>query len=135
MKESYRIHVVVDPHYGESIRDLPPDETVWIVDSTENQPVIKKLWAEKKSADHLTGITLFKGDPARTPEDWLISELDVIELHHGEFSREPPYTVLNVVGVTWSERIQEQFSKLGFDQHEITKSGFTATRESGQQDN
>lgn len=79
--------------------------------------------------DGFTGITSFKFNPHGTPEDWLVSHLSIIDLHHGELSHDPPYSILNVIGVEWSYRIQEELGQFGFDRHETTAEGFVATRE------
>lgn len=125
----YRVHVVVDPHYGELIRGLPVEEPAWVVGSQDNQAVIQALWAERKMTDHHGGITSFKFDGEGSPEDWLISELSTIDLHHGEFSHDPPYSVLNVIGIKCSDRIKNALNEFGFNQYEPTPEGFIATRE------
>ena len=127
MSEAYRVHVV-DPHYGEQIRDLPAGEPVWTVDSPDNHPVIARIWKDCPDRDHLTGITSFKFNADTAPADWLISELSTIAWHHDEESHDPPYSILNVIGVEWSEKIQEELSRFGFDKHEETRRGFVARR-------
>jgi len=125
----YRVHVVVNPHYGESIHSLPVEEPAWVVDSQDNHTVIQALWDERRITDHLVGITSFKFDDQATPEDWLVSILATIDLHHGEFSHDPPYSVLNVIGVKWSDRIQKELNEFGFNQYKPTPEGFVAIRE------
>lgn len=125
----YRVHVVVNPHYGESIPGLPVEEPAWVVDSQDNHPVIQALWDERKRTDHLTGITSFKFDGEASPEDWLVSILASIDLHHGKFSHDPPYSILNVIGVKCSDRIQKELNEFGFNQYKPTPEGFIATRE------
>ncbi len=78
--------------------------------------------------DHLTGITSFKYNSETAPDDWLIGILSPVDLHHGEYSHDPPYSILNVIGVEWSEKIQEELSRFGFDKHEETRRGFVARR-------
>lgn len=128
MSEAYRVHVVVDPHYGERIRDLPAAEPTWIVDSPDNHPVFASMWKDRPEVDHLTGITSFKYNSETAPDDWLIGILSPVDLHHGEYSHDPPHTVLNVIGVEWSEKIQEELSRFGFDDHEETRQGFVTRR-------
>jgi len=130
--EPYRVHVVVDPHYGERIRRLPLGEPAWVLDSTENYPVILAIWKER-TLNQFSGITSFKFDAGAQPDDWLIAELWTIDIHHGEYSHDPPYSVLNVVGVEWSEKIQDELSKFGFFQHETTPEGFVARRDLNQE--
>ncbi len=120
----YRVYVVVDPNYGESIRNLPIDEPAWIVDSQDNKLVIQNLWDEHRATKGHVDITSFKFDGDATPEDWLVSELSVIDLHYGEFSHDPLYSVLNVIGIKWSDRIQKELNKLGFNLHKLTQVRF-----------
>jgi hypothetical protein len=139
-----RVYVVVDPHYGERIRNLPFGEPAWIVDSADNHPVIQAIWEERgpldKSAgttsfkydpdaqpDGLTGITSFKYNPNARPDNWLISILSVIDEHH--YYHDPPYSVLNIVGTSWSEAIQEELDRFGFFAHEATTEGFVTKRD------
>ena len=93
--------------------------------------MIQSLWNEHKSASHPDGITSFVFDPDAASEDWLIAEISVIDLHHGEFSHSPAYSILNVIGVRWSDRIQEVLARFGFDYHEPTTEGFVAKRKTG----
>jgi hypothetical protein len=128
-KEPYRVHVVVDPACGERLRTLPKGEPAWVVDSAENWLVIRSLWKERSPETQLEGITSFKFDPTGVPEDWLLDEISTIDLHHGEYSNDPPYSVLNVIGVAWSDRIAEVLSEYGFVSHEPTAEGFVTRRE------
>ncbi len=123
----YRVHVVVDPHYGERIRDLPVREPAWIVDSPDNHPAIHALWDARKRLDQYTGITSFKYDPDARAEDWLISTLPVLDEHY--CYHDPPYSVLNIIGTSWSEAIQEELDLSGFSEHKDTAEGFTARRD------
>ncbi len=120
---------MVDPRYGERIRSLPVGEPAWIVDSTENHPVILSIWKERGTLDQFSGITSSKFDADTQPDDWLIAELWTIDLHYGEYSHDPPYSILNVLGVDWSEKIQDELSRFGFFEHETTPEGFVARRD------
>ena len=120
---------MVDPNYGESIRNLPIDEPAWVVDSQADQLVIQSLWDEHRATTHHIGITSFKFDGDATTEDRFVSELSAIDLHHGKFFHDPPYPVLNVIGIKWSHRVQKELNKFGFKLHELTQEGFIAMRE------
>jgi len=128
MEKPYRVTVVVDPQFGTRLRDLPAGEPAWVVDSGENHRVIASLRQSLKTgvAD---GITSFKCDSDATPEDWLISKLGTIDLHHGEDSHNPPWSVLNVVGVSWSDRLARELAQLGFKHHADTELGFEARKQ------
>lgn len=126
---AYRVHIVVDPHCGERIRNLPAGEPAWIVDSVDNHPIIQAVWQEHRDLNELTGITSFRFDPDARPEDWLVSMLGEVDLHHGEYSHDPPYSILDVIGASWSERIQAELDKYGFFEHEASPEGFIARRD------
>lgn len=133
-RERYRVHIVVDPRYGERIRRLPEGEPAWIVDSDVNHPVIRDLWDCRKGLDESTGITSFRFNPDGSAEDVLISELGAVDLHHGEWSHDPPCSVLNVVGAAWSGRIEAVLDEFGFTLSERTAEGFVAERAIPSQD-
>jgi hypothetical protein len=123
------VRVIVDPAYGERLRNLPADEPRWAVDSDINHPVIRALWREHAGMSGIDGVASFRHNPDAAPEDWLISMLRTIDLHHGEYSHNPPYSLLDVIGTPWSHRIQEELDELRFLEHEATAEGFVARRD------
>src|SRR5437899_244721 len=97
MKSDYCVVLVVDRLYGELLKELRlqmPQTPIWIVDSPSNHPVIQHCWADNKKADQFTGITSFKDCSDSTPEELVVSMLDIIEEHHGFYSHSPPWNVL-----------------------------------------
>jgi len=134
-KKPYRVYIVLDPHYGERLRDLPADEPIWVINSEQNHSVIQILWNERRGSSHLDGITSFKYNPKGNPEDWFITELSTIDMHHDRFSHDPPYTVLEAIGVTWSDKIKKTLKEYGFTNYERTTEGFITWKETGQQVN
>jgi hypothetical protein len=133
--EPCRVHIIIDPLYGERLVKLPANEPVWVIDTEVNRPVIARLWAERKVSKHTDGITSFKASEEKSPEDILVENLSTIDLHHGEYSHDPPYSVLNVIGVTCClETVREALNEYGFTKFEPTTEGFTAWKEAGQQD-
>ena len=124
--------MVVDPHYGERIRCLPVDEPAWVVDSPDNYSIVRAVWKERQTRDQSAGLTAFTFDASARPDDWLIAELAAIDLHHGEYSHDPPYSIINVIGAAWSQKVQDELAKLGFFAHEATPEGFIARRDLSQ---
>ena len=78
--------------------------------------------------DYLDGFTIFKVDGDGRPEDWLLDHLRTIDLHRGEYSHDPPWSVINVIGTPWSDNIRSALSQLGFAEHEDTAGGFIAKK-------
>ncbi len=110
----YKVRVVVDPTFGERLAALPAGEPAWVIDSLLNTPVAHRLWRERKDKNHLTGITTFKPGCNLSPEDEAVGLLDTIETHHGEYSADPPYSVLEFIGCTDSERLCSALAEFGF---------------------
>ncbi|MCU1299859.1 MAG: hypothetical protein JWQ87_143 [Candidatus Sulfotelmatobacter sp.] len=128
MAEAYRVFVVLDRNYGERVAVLAQTGPVWIVDTPLNRAAAQKLWADDPNHDHLDGVTTFKFAEDSSPEDILINELDTVDVHHGIYSANPPYTVIEAIGVSISEKLRSKLSQFGFNQFEATPQGFHAVR-------
>jgi hypothetical protein len=128
MVEPYRVFVVLDREYGERLFELAHTGPVWIVDTPLNRTAVQKIWAVDPNRSHLDGVTTFKTGDDSSPEDSLINELDVIDLHHSTYSADPPYTVLEVIGAEMSERVRSGFCEFGFNEFQTTAEGFRAMR-------
>ncbi len=124
----YTVHVIVDPVFGERLREIPLGEPVWIADTEVNRPAYEAVGRERNPESYLVGLSSFKVELTARPEDWLISELADIDLHHGEYSHDPPWSRINVIGAKWTERIQKELGRFGFTAHLVTREGFEATK-------
>jgi hypothetical protein len=127
MALAYRVFVVLDRVYGERLSELARIGPVWIVDTTLNRAAAQGIWAERPKGSHLDGVTTFKAGDS-SPEDALINELNTIDLHHGSYSADRPYTVLEVIGAVLSESITAELSLFGFIDFQATAEGFRAVR-------
>lgn len=123
------VWVVVDPFFGERLAGLPPNEPVWIVDSAANTPVAHRLWKDRPTGCGLAGITTFRPGSGYNPEQELISQLGTIDLHHGEFSADPPCSALVVTGCGATEAVRYALSGYGFRVKSVQQNGFLARRD------
>jgi hypothetical protein len=73
----YKVRIVVDRNFGERLAELASDVPVWIVDTPPNEVVAHRLRKERNQ-----NITKFSDWPSSSPEDLLISEFAMINLHH-----------------------------------------------------
>ncbi len=121
---TYRVIVVVDRGFGEKLESMPRGIPVWIIDSPLNRSAAERVWARFPEPNHLKGITIFKSPEDASPERSLIGQLDTIDLHHGVYSSDPPYNVLEVVGVALTEAIRSALAQMGFTEVQTTESGF-----------
>lgn len=128
------VHVIVDPDYGERLRDLPVDAAAWVADTPTNNPVIKSIRANHSVAPYpgfLTGITSFNVPADAAPEDWLLGVLDPVDVHHCGYSQVPPYSTLRVIGTVLTPRIRERLESYDFVKFEDLPEGFIAHKSAG----
>jgi hypothetical protein len=124
----YKVYVVVDREFGEKLAEIDQSAPVWIVDTPINKTVARRLWDERRQQNHLTGITTFDDFESSSPEDLLLGELHTIDLHHGRYSADPPYTVIEVVGTPLTTRVKDELSEYGFNEFYPASAGFSARR-------
>lgn len=124
----HSVSIVLDRNYGAALEELAKVGPVWIVDSTVNNEIIQKIWAESPNQEHPAGVTSFKASNGRAPEQMLFDWMDTIDLHHGSYSANPPYTILRVIGSKLTPEIRQFLGEFGFDSFTSADSGFHATR-------
>jgi hypothetical protein len=120
--------VILNPNYGERLRQVWPGRPVWIAMSSINELTVRSLWASHPDGDQLSGITGFRFDAGAPPENRLLDNLSMIDLHHGLYSSKDPYTVLEVSGARLTIDVREALCKLGFEKFLENTDGFTARR-------
>ncbi len=125
---AYRVHVVLDAEYGERLRTLPNGEPVWIVGSAVNRAACEALWKERGPESYLDGYTTFNYNESATAEEQFLSILGEVDLHHGEVSHDPPYSILHVVGARWTSEIEDALFEYGLRRQSHDSSGFVAER-------
>lgn len=120
--------VILEAEYGERLRTVWPGQPVWIELSPINEPVVREIWKTKPTPSHLAGITGMKFQPSASPEERLLAELGTIDLHHGAYSSNAPYTELKVLGCPLTDRIRVGLAALGFAEFEEQGISFVARR-------
>ncbi len=101
---------------------------VWIVDTPENRAAARQIWVANPNGSQLAGVTTFRCCEGSSSEDILINELDTIDLHHGIYSANPPYTIVEVIGTKISNSLKGKLAEFGFGKFEPTPEGFRAMR-------
>jgi hypothetical protein len=127
-KSGGEVLLVLDPDFGERLRDEWQGQAVWITMSPVNAVTVRSLWAAAPSQDQLTGITGFTHQEGATAEHQLLDQLSNIDLHHGPYSTTLPHTTLAVIGTTLTENVRAALSTLGFVEFEQRPDGFVANR-------
>lgn len=127
-QEPYSVSIVLDRNYGQLLHELIESGPVWIVESSANRESSQQFWRDSPTRNHLDGVTLFKAAETSSPEEMLAGWMDAIELHHGVYSADPPYTVIRVVGTTVTPHLRKVLGTFGFDFFMPTDEGFCAVR-------
>jgi hypothetical protein len=81
------VMVVVDSAFGERLWEVVARRDLWVVDSAVNRAVVEEIRGRHKSGGEHPSLTTW---PAGL-KDWT-ALLDTLELHHGEYSSDPPWT-------------------------------------------
>ena len=118
------VAVVVDPDFGDRLAALVEQMPVWMADTPQNRRSLDRVRASYSGAD----VTTFKVDLNATAETWCEEELDMIELHHGPYSKSPPYSALQIYGAELTPGLRGALAELGFKTAARIDGGFRMTR-------
>lgn len=129
-KNRHAVALVVDRAFGVKLIALAARIHVWIVDTPMNNTTVEVVWRAACGASSLDhGATKFdSGGPTKTPDEIARSILDTIDLHHGEHSHMPPWSVLEVYGTSPTPTLVAAFAELGFSNVVPASDGFKAWR-------
>jgi hypothetical protein len=115
------VAVVVDACFGEALEALSRLHHVWVVDSSQNRSVVRRIWAERApSAD--VSLTIFDAVPGEPPETAVLRMLDMIELHH------PHCTRYEILGAALGAELTEELEGLGYSDFGNIPNGFSASK-------
>jgi hypothetical protein len=131
MTNPYTVALVVDPNFGAHLGALAARMHTWIVATPENSAAAEIIWnlsANTKGNGLESGVTTFIADLKSDREGWCDAILDSIDEHHNSYSHDPGYTVLEVYGVPFTERLGLAFAECGFASFEQTEFGFRARK-------
>lgn len=122
------IGLVLDPEFSSRLGGLSGQMHVWALDSTPNRASAEAIWEERPTYLPDQGITLFQSCSGQSEYDACAGILPAIDLHHGEFSQEPPYQVVEVFGCLLTDALRSRFGEFGFNEFSPTSDGFIARR-------
>ena len=125
----HAVALVVDPKFGDRLAVLAARLHVWIIDTPENHLAAAAIWSENKNHHSLErGTTTFRADPTSPPDESVASILETVDLHNGEYSHTPPWSVLEVFGANPTPQLVDALAGFGFLNIASTHDGFRAWR-------
>ncbi len=122
----YVVAMVLDPNRGVELREIARAYDLWVVNSTANRRAVEELWAAKTAGEHQHEVTIWSNPQDLASEASWRSMLGDIELHHGEYSHDPPVTALEVIGATPNDAALAVLGECGYGVIEHTEHGFRA---------
>jgi hypothetical protein len=122
----YVVGIVVDPSFGERLHAVAARMPTWVVDTPPNRAAAEAHWKTHAGQTHTGGLTTFRVDPDQGPEEWCAEILGVVVEHHGEYSHNPPVSVLEVIGARPVEQLVSALADYGFARVSPTPEGFRA---------
>jgi hypothetical protein len=122
----YKVSIIVDPEFGNRLQIVANETPVWIVDSPLNKSAAEDLWKSHRKQSYLDGVTTFHVEPNSTPEKWCANIIGTVDEHHGEYSHDPPYSIVEVIGVKLTTRLRHAFEECGLNEFVETTEGFEA---------
>src|SRR5262245_46789716 len=111
MPTPYCVAIVLETDLGDRLGELAARMPVWIVDTPANRAAAQRYWAHNPGRPHTEGVTTFVLDASR-PDD-LADVLSEVDLHHGEYSHDPPYSVVEVFGADLTPALRQAFAEFG----------------------
>jgi hypothetical protein len=127
-KQIHKVTLVFDPGYGEKLLQLANESHVWVIDSPINSVTALEYWVKNPEYKVELGITKFHVSENKTLSEICLSFLDAIDMHHNEDAVDLPYSVLEIIGLSFSDELKLAIEDLGFKRFETTDRGFLAMR-------
>jgi hypothetical protein len=122
------VTIVVDPEFGDRLYAVAKETPVWIVDTPLNRAAAEFVRAQNPEHRPPSDVTTFQVDRDSTPEEWCANILGAVDLHHGEYSDDPPYTVVEVIGAPLTVKLRQAFSEYELNAFVERAAGFQASR-------
>ncbi len=123
-----KVILVLEPTYGGKLLPLAVLGHVWVIDTPANRVAASEYWGQNPRHKVGSGITTFKSSENASRLEACLGILGMIDLHHGEYSSNSPFSVLEVVGLRLTDEAKSAVAAFGFGSFESTVEGFRAAR-------
>lgn len=125
----YTVAIIVDPGFGERVRDIVTRMPAWVVDTEVNRRVAEQVWADSRAAGTYHGDTLttFRVDSTATAEQWCASILPSVAMHHDAYSHYLGYSAVEVFGAELTPDLRRSFAEYRLTEVSPLPGGFRAS--------
>jgi hypothetical protein len=126
----HKVAIVLDKNFGEKVAKLSQKMHVWLCDTPVNKKAAAFCWLKENKFTSLeNGITTFKISNQDSPESILTDIIVTVDLHHGEYSHNPPWSELHVYGIRLIAKIESKLREFGTGRFESIANGFIFYRQ------
>jgi hypothetical protein len=116
------VAIVFDGEFADRLGDLRGRD-IWVIASATNVSVIERM----RRTDRKFRATTFGKALEHTSKSFE-EILRSVDLHHGPYSQNPPYSRIEVFGIRPNRVAKAAIASIGFEAIEPTADGFTARR-------
>jgi hypothetical protein len=128
MVNPHRVAIVADRHFASELEALSRVMHVWVCASPSNKEAAQRIWASATGHDLESGVTTFDVRPTASPEEIVIDLLPTVDEHHGEYSHNPPWSILEIHGAPLTPTLKAALREFGVSEFEPWDGGFTCRR-------
>ena len=124
----HRVAIVVDADFGDRLVALSRRLHVWVCDTPVNRDAANSIWGDDPNYDLDSGVTTFKFAPDASRAEVVEAVLIDVDLHHGEFSHDRPWSVIEVIGCLPTDSLAAAFAVFGAKLNPLGPDTFEAMR-------
>lgn len=104
--------LVIDPCFGDQLRNLAMNVPLWIVESPINKAALD---CPETGPARLRYVTTFPVTKVEAPQESILRIAGSLDQHHNELAQDPPYDALDIYGVAANVDLLDGLRLLGFD--------------------
>ncbi len=123
---SYGVAIVIGSAFS-NLEELAKQMHVWAPESPEYASIAERCKSAPYSNEH--GITFYYFDEFEEAEDTFLTLIETVDLHHGAFKHDPPWSFIEVHGVKPTPEISKALEELGVTNVKDLPDGFLAERD------
>jgi len=109
----YTVYFILDENFGEKALKIAENHPVWLPDTAHNRLAASKCKFEARDrAWNDYGVTFYKPGTGYTREELFFEMIRTVDEHHNEYSHQPSWQRLIVIGVSSSESIMADLNSI-----------------------
>ena len=109
----YTVYLILDPNFGYKVLNIAENHHVWLCDSVVNRLAASKFKsAERSKPWNEYGITLYEINTKNSIEEMFFDIIRTVDEHHNEYSHNPSWQKLVVIGVCSSASILSELNDI-----------------------